>query len=445
MRVHELLAGLSSITGSSDPSAFSSNTNRNAGVSDPAAKRYDMGVSANDRSPNSFPRHSSLTAVIVTALFGLLGIAVPTESVRAQFGTGADGAVVIGVNTTLAGVKNYTKLTVNPGITLNTAGFTVYVSDTLRNMGTITDQQSGGNGGIGGTGGVGGHGLHVAPSLGAAGIGGFPASIVGGGIGGNGGGGGGGGGGAWDNSYSMAANGGNGGKGGDGGKGGGVVTIYARYFANNGVVHANGAASPTAFAGTGGFYVDYFVFPVNLDLGGGGGGGGGRGNGGNGGTVRINYGTMVLAGTLQAIGGSGGSGAFGGSGVGQSYSDFYGTGSAEAGSGSLSNGGTGGASADGSTPSNSGNTGGAGGSGAAGAVITTAVSCCTGTTGNVNMAGIVDLADLSSLVSYLTGGGYVLPCVPEANVNSAGIVDLADLSSLVSYLTGGGYILPVCP
>jgi hypothetical protein len=72
-------------------------------------------------------------------------------------------------------------------------------------------------------------------------------------------------------------------------------------------------------------------------------------------------------------------------------------------------------------------------------------SCCTGTTGNVNMAGIVDLSDLSSLVSYLTGGGYVLPCVPEANVNATGIVDLSDLSALVSYLTGGGYVLPNCP
>lgn len=71
-------------------------------------------------------------------------------------------------------------------------------------------------------------------------------------------------------------------------------------------------------------------------------------------------------------------------------------------------------------------------------------SCCTGTTGNVNMAGIVDLSDLSALVSYLTGGGYVLPCVPEANVNNAGIVDLSDLSALVSYLTGGGYVLPNC-
>lgn len=71
--------------------------------------------------------------------------------------------------------------------------------------------------------------------------------------------------------------------------------------------------------------------------------------------------------------------------------------------------------------------------------------CCTGTTGNVNMSGIVDLGDLSALVSYLTGGGYVIPCPASANVNASGILDLGDLSSLVSYLTGGGYVLPNCP
>jgi len=70
--------------------------------------------------------------------------------------------------------------------------------------------------------------------------------------------------------------------------------------------------------------------------------------------------------------------------------------------------------------------------------------CCVGVRGNVNYAGIVDLGDLSALVSYLTGGGYTLPCPDEANVNGAGIVDLADLSALVSYLTGGGYVLPSC-
>ena len=72
-------------------------------------------------------------------------------------------------------------------------------------------------------------------------------------------------------------------------------------------------------------------------------------------------------------------------------------------------------------------------------------SCCTGSTGNVNASGIVDLSDLSALVSYLTGGGYVPPCMDEANVNNSGIVDLSDLSALVSYLTGGGYVLPSCP
>ena len=72
------------------------------------------------------------------------------------------------------------------------------------------------------------------------------------------------------------------------------------------------------------------------------------------------------------------------------------------------------------------------------------VACCEGSTGNVNTTGIVDLSDLSALVSYLTGGGYVLPCAAEANINNTGIVDLSDLSALVSYLTGGGYVLPNC-
>ncbi|PWB75887.1 hypothetical protein C3F09_01885 [candidate division GN15 bacterium] len=71
--------------------------------------------------------------------------------------------------------------------------------------------------------------------------------------------------------------------------------------------------------------------------------------------------------------------------------------------------------------------------------------CCAGLRGNVNFTGIVDLGDLSALVSFLTGGGYVLPCNEEADVNGMGIVDLSDLSSLVSYLTGGGYVLPNCP
>ncbi|PWB74036.1 hypothetical protein C3F09_04510 [candidate division GN15 bacterium] len=71
--------------------------------------------------------------------------------------------------------------------------------------------------------------------------------------------------------------------------------------------------------------------------------------------------------------------------------------------------------------------------------------CCQGTTGDVNMKGVVDLSDLSCLVSFLTGGGYVLPCPEEANINGSGPVDLGDLSALVSHLTGRSYILPNCP
>ncbi|PWB73449.1 hypothetical protein C3F09_05285 [candidate division GN15 bacterium] len=71
--------------------------------------------------------------------------------------------------------------------------------------------------------------------------------------------------------------------------------------------------------------------------------------------------------------------------------------------------------------------------------------CCVGTRGNVNLAGIVDLSDLSALVSYLTGGGYVLPCPNEANFNGEGIVDLSDLSTLVVYLYAEIYGLKKCP
>jgi hypothetical protein len=77
--------------------------------------------------------------------------------------------------------------------------------------------------------------------------------------------------------------------------------------------------------------------------------------------------------------------------------------------------------------------------------VTVPNSCCIGKRGNVNCSGGIDLADLSALVSFLTGGGYVLCCQIGSNVNGNGAVDLADLSALVSYLTGGGYVLVNCP
>jgi len=72
-------------------------------------------------------------------------------------------------------------------------------------------------------------------------------------------------------------------------------------------------------------------------------------------------------------------------------------------------------------------------------------SCCSGKRGNVNCTGVIDLGDLSALVSYLTGGGFVLCCPDAANVNGVGAIDLGDLSALVSYLTGGSFTLVNCP
>lgn len=71
--------------------------------------------------------------------------------------------------------------------------------------------------------------------------------------------------------------------------------------------------------------------------------------------------------------------------------------------------------------------------------------CCVGVRGDVNISGVVDLSDMTALASYLTGGGYVLPCPAEANINGTGLIDLSDLGALVNNLTGGGYVLPNCP
>jgi hypothetical protein len=64
--------------------------------------------------------------------------------------------------------------------------------------------------------------------------------------------------------------------------------------------------------------------------------------------------------------------------------------------------------------------------------------------GDVNFSqDVVNLPDLSALVSYLSGGGYVLPLPKLADVNNDCFVDLTDLSILVSYLTGGGATLVI--
>jgi hypothetical protein len=55
-----------------------------------------------------------------------------------EFGTGADGDVVLSTSTTLTGDKNYNNLTINSGVVLDTGGYKIYVKGTLLNNGTIS-------------------------------------------------------------------------------------------------------------------------------------------------------------------------------------------------------------------------------------------------------------------------------------------------------------------
>lgn len=76
-----------------------------------------------------------------------------------DFGSGADGDVIISVDTTLSRDMFYNSLTVNNGVTLNPVNYKIYVAGTLLNNGTISSNGgNGGNGGngSGGTGGTGG-------------------------------------------------------------------------------------------------------------------------------------------------------------------------------------------------------------------------------------------------------------------------------------------------
>ncbi len=184
----------------------------------------------------------------------------------ALFGTGSDGDVIISVNTTLTGDKNYKNLTVNGGITLNTSGFIVRVSETLLNNGTITDDDSGGQ------------------TAGAAGT--TKNGYIAGGAGRNG----------------TDGNNGSGGllKGLKGvfGKGGGIVIVYAIILENNGSINANGIDGTNGTAGQSGQT--------------GGGGGGGAGSGGQHGIVNVSYSTLIAIGTITSLGGAGGNGGSGG-------------------------------------------------------------------------------------------------------------------------------------
>ncbi len=247
------------------------------------------------------------------------------------YGDGSDGDVVLAQDTILNREMNYRNLTVEVGVTLNTAGYTVRVCGTLTNYGVITDIESGGHGGGGGAGGLGANPMQDAVPTGCPirgvdctdGETGFLGEAIAGpaGDGGQGGGGGGGGGGAWYNPGGFIqedADGGNGGAGGSGGRGGGYVRIYALHLDNYGVIHADGEDgedgedAPNSYEACGAEYKEFLDGVFWHDLAGGGGGGGAGGNGGEGDTVEVHCAYLDAEGEIHALGGAGGEGGAGG-------------------------------------------------------------------------------------------------------------------------------------
>lgn len=281
---------------------------------------------------------------------------VITNSGIFSYGDGEDGAVVISVNTTLTRDMNYTDLTVNSGVTLNTGSYRIFVTGTLTLNGTISrsgnnasgttggaaladgylkGSQAGGAGGGGGSdgsnGSPGGTGGSVTNSLGTTGFA--------GGVGGDAGlgvvlfGGAAGAAGSWSIALvklkvgvqlaelldvtatgskikynnSSASGGGGGGAGGGGGSGntggngggagsaGGIIAIYARtiVISATGSIVANGGNGANATNGSAGAAAC--------------GGGGSAGNGGviiltynqltNGGSITVTAGTKGIKGT----------------------------------------------------------------------------------------------------------------------------------------------------
>jgi hypothetical protein len=256
---------------------------------------------------------------------------VGSDCTSGDYGTGADGNVVISVSAVLTGDKNYHNLTINAGITLTTAGYTVNVCGVFSNSGTLFSGSSG-------TAGGGGSGGSTATCTIETGANGNPGGSGSSGTGGAGNGGGGGGSGACTaGNAAQIMYGGAGGAGGAGGRAGASFSLNTYATDNAGVVTAHGAAGSDGSTGTGGSGGSGCAGSVHCAAGGGGGGGGGQG--GQGGSITWHYDVALGSGlgSYNAYGGSAGSGAGYAGGV----SNGSGCASETGGSGGYNNGGTG--------------------------------------------------------------------------------------------------------
>jgi hypothetical protein len=94
------------------------------------------------------PRTRVIMLVACCLLFSILPLRATAVGV---FGDGSDGALTVSGTEILTADKNYTDLTITASGTLDTRGYVVRVSETLRNDGVIADLGSGGNGGSAGS------------------------------------------------------------------------------------------------------------------------------------------------------------------------------------------------------------------------------------------------------------------------------------------------------
>lgn len=291
---------------------------------------------------------------------------VTEVGIAGSFGTGEDGDVTISSPTTLTRTMYYNNLTVNDD--LDTAGYQIFVKETLSGTGKIFMNGSDGTNG-GDAASIGGGGNPGAAGVGAAAYGGFFATVAGGdGTGGAGQSSGGAGEDGADTEASpgddgpAGGNGGNGTSGNNGGAGGaggdasigrqwgifaaetllgatitqssGFTLIVPGGGAGGGGAGAGGNASNSFGGGSGGAgssggiifimartWAGNFVIEALGGDGGNGGaaavgsgstaGGGGGGAGGNGGIGVVIYGEKTWSGTFELDGGTGGTGGSG--------------------------------------------------------------------------------------------------------------------------------------
>ncbi len=254
---------------------------------------------AGNASPSGTYPVALVSQAITAAIAGIVGTYQALSP--GQLGTAADGVVVISANTTLTRNMNYSSLTVNNGVTLETGGYIIFCTGTVTCNGQIDNSGSpgtsgaaggpgspylfaGGNGGTagangsapgggtaqGGKGGVGDNGITNGGAVVVAPLGAYWLTAL------------------TTNTYGGGSGGGGGSAGGaGGGGGGGVVMIFCGALAGSGSITANGGPGPTSPSGTWGS------------------------GGGGGGIVFIACSSSTFTGTITVTGGTGGIGTSG--------------------------------------------------------------------------------------------------------------------------------------